>query len=119
MSRTRLIVAVVASAVLAVPMVTFVSALVVFPLLFYAGLAIVACYAPLAILATSAFERNGPRLRTARLIETWQYCSIIWVGCAFGLSRWGYAASSMGGRNEPYLKVLLFPYWLVYEYVRS
>ncbi len=117
MTRTRRNVAIFASVILAIPTVNFMSALVVFPLAVYALFAIVANFGPLAMLAAAGLERIGLRIDQAKLFDKWAYCGIIWLGCAFGLSRWGDAAGSLGGRNEPYFKVLFMPYIALYQYL--
>lgn len=113
MSRVRLYTAIVAAIILAIPVVTFVSALVVFPLLVYALFAIVANFAPLVILAARGARKLGRNVDVSQVVEAWKYSAIIWVGCAFGLSRWGDVASTMGATNTPYLKVLLAPYLFI------
>jgi hypothetical protein len=117
MSRNRLIGLVAVSIILAIPIVTLISALVVFPLIVYFAFAAVACFGPLAIAAAIALERLGIGGLRARVTEMWASCSILWVGCAFGLSRWGDAGSAIGARNEPYFKVLFLPYTTLYKYL--
>ncbi len=112
MSRTRLYVAVAGALILAIPIVSFISALVVFPLAVYAFFALVANFAPLLIAGAAGLNQIGLRINLAKIVESWQYCGILWLGCAFGLSRWGDAGSSMGGQNIPYFKVLFAP-WLM------
>jgi hypothetical protein len=117
MTRTRRNTAIVASAILAIPPINFMSALVVFPLAIYALFAIIANFGPLAMLVAAGLDRVGLGIDRVKLFDAWAYCGIIWVGCAFGLSRWGDAAASLGGRNEPYFKVLFMPYVAVYQYL--
>jgi hypothetical protein len=117
MTRTHRNTAIVASVILAIPTVNFMSALVVFPLAIYALFAIIANFGPLAMLVAAGLERVGLRIDWAKLFDKWAYCAIVWVGCAFGLSRWGDAAASLGGRNEPYFKVLFMPYIALYQYL--
>lgn len=112
MSRVRLYFAIAVALVLAIPIVTFISAMVVFPLALYAFFAVVANVAPLGIAAIHGLNRFGWTFNPARLVETWRFCGIIWIGCAYGLSHWGDVAASMGGRNLPYFKVLFAPYLL-------
>lgn len=112
MTRAKRNIAIVASLLLAIPALSFTSGLVVFPLLFYALLAIVANFAPVLYAAGMGLRRIGLNLDLSRLYEAWAYCGIIWIGCAYGLSRWGDAASTMGAQNIPYLKVLFAP-WLI------
>jgi hypothetical protein len=117
MSGVRLRVALVASVVFAFPIVTLVSSMLVFPILFYAAIAIVANFGPLAILATHGLSRLGLRVDRAAVFEAWAYCSIIWVGCAFGISRWGEVGRSLGARNQPFFEVLFAPWRMLIEYV--
>jgi hypothetical protein len=117
MSRARLTGLIIGSIILAIPMVTFISALVVFPLVFYAGLAIVANLAPLPILAMQGLRHLGIRIDPAWLIEMWISCGILWIGCAHGLARWGDTAGALGARNEPYFKVLFMPWVVLYQYL--
>ncbi|MBL8565850.1 MAG: hypothetical protein JNM89_09045 [Hyphomicrobiaceae bacterium] len=110
MSKTRLYVAIFASVVLAIPAVTLVSSFVVFPILFYAALAVIANFGPVAYFAAAGAQRIGLRFDIAPLREATLYCGIIWVGCAFGLSRWGDVGQAIGAKNEPYLDVLFAPW---------
>lgn len=110
MSRTRLITACVGAALMAVPMFSLISAMVVFPLAFYGLIAIVANFGLLFVLLLEGLSRYGFRLNAQAVAETWVYCSIMWLGCAFGLSRWGDAGAAIGGRNMPYFEVLFAPW---------
>ena len=112
--KSRLIVACVASLVLAIPLVTLMSALVVFPLLFYGLLAVIANFGPIAILATRALGLGAAH---CKVLEAWTFCAIIWVGCAYGLSHWGDAGSTLGAKNSPYFEMLLAPYFILFKYV--
>ena len=110
LTHRQLIGATVFSVILAIPFVTFVSSMVVFPILVFGAIGIVANFAPPLLLLAACFNRLGLSLGTRRMLELWQFSAIIWIGCAFGLARWGDVASTMGGRNIPYLKVLFAPY---------
>jgi hypothetical protein len=113
MSRTRLITACVGAAVMAIPMFSLISAMVVFPLAFYGFIAIVANFGLLGVLLLDSLSRRGYRLNPQSLAQTWIYCGIMWLGCAFGLSRWGDAGASIGGRNMPYTEVLFAPWHIL------
>ena len=114
-SRLSLRVSIIAGLVFAIPFVTFVSALVVFPMLFYFALALVANIG-LPVVATLYMARRDsfPGETPSPLFMFWRNCSIMWVGCAFGMAHWGDVASTMGASNIPYWKVLFAPYlWLL------
>ncbi len=119
MPRWKLIVACVASVILAIPGVTFVSALVVFPIAVYAVFAAIANFAPPVLFAAAGLRRAGLSLDTDKVFEAWAFCAILWVGCAYGLSHWGDAASSMGGRNSAYFAMLFAPWRLLMGYTIS
>ncbi len=114
MSRTRLITACVGAALMAVPMFSLISAMVVFPLAFYGLIAIVANFGLVLVLLLESLSRAGLRLPSRYVAETWASCSIMWLGCAFGLSRWGDAGASIGGRNTPYFEVLFAPWNILF-----
>jgi hypothetical protein len=116
MPKRLLYVATGGAIVLAIPIVTFISAMVVFPLAFYAILAIIAnAGLPIAVLIL-ALRPFGFDIRPGRLSRKWMYCSILWVGCAYGLSHWGDVASSMGAKNTSYVHMLFAPYRLLLGY---
>lgn len=109
LSRGQLIGAVVIAAILAIPIVTFVSAMVIFPILFFGSLAIAAnILGPLLVLERG-LRSHGRSFMADRLAAKGEFAVILWVGCAFGLSRWGEVARSMGAKNLPYLEVLFAP----------
>lgn len=116
MSRTRLTIVIVAALIFAIPFVTFISMMVVFPILFYGLIAAVANFGPPLLLVAFGLERTGWQVKAQGLFETWQVCGILWVGCAFGISRWGDVAASMGARNMPFLEVLFAPWLLLLGY---
>lgn len=119
MSKTRLYVALAASVVLAIPMVTLISSFVVFPILFYAVLAIVANFGPVAYAATLGARRIGIPLDSEPLREAILYCGIIWVGCAYGLSRWGDVGQTIGAKNEPYFEMLFAPWVIAFRHLMT
>ncbi|MBH0236344.1 hypothetical protein [Methylobrevis albus] len=116
MSRTRLTIAIAAALFFAIPFVTFISMMVVFPILFYGLIAAVANFGPPLLLAAFGLAHAGWRVKAQGLYETWQVCSILWVGCAFGIAHWGDVAASMGARNTPFLEVLFAPWLLLLGY---
>lgn len=113
LTRQQWIAAVALALVLAIPIVTFVSAMVIFPILVFGAIGLFANVAPLLLLAAAGLRRLGLPLGMGRLLELWQFCAIVWIGCAYGLSHWGDVARTMGARNIPYLKVLFAPYLLL------
>jgi hypothetical protein len=117
MSRLRLSVAVIASVILAFPLVTLASSLVVFPMLFYFGIGIFANFGPIVILVLALLSRLGLSVNRDALVEAWIFCSIIWIGCAFGLSRWGEVGRTLGAKNHPYFDVLFFPWHMLIKYL--
>lgn len=111
LSKKKRNIAIAVAVILAIPTVNFISAFVVFPLFVYALFALVANVAPVILAPMALTGRLDASALGQKLLETWQYFGIMWIGCAFGLSRWGDAGASMGGQNIPYLKVLFAP-WL-------
>lgn len=113
-SKFSLGASIVIGLVFAIPILTFVSAMVVFPMLFYFGLALAANIG-LPIVVVAYFLRRE-RLWTEPhpLFLFWRNASIMWIGCAWGLAHWGDAGSGMGAHNIPYLKVLFAPYLLLF-----
>ena len=116
MTRSRLIFAGVVAAFFAIPMVTLVSLMVVFPIIFYAALAGIANFGPLVLLAMYGMQRLGYRVDPQQMFEGWVYCTIIWAGCAFGMSHWGDFGSAIGARNIPFFEVLFAPWRLLFGY---
>ncbi len=116
MTRSRLIFAGVAAAFFAIPMVTLVSLMVVFPIIFYAVLAAIANFAPPVLLVMYGLRRLGYRVDPQPVFEGWVYCTIIWAGCAFGVSHWGDVGSTIGAKNSPFWEVFFAPYLLLLGY---
>ena len=117
MSRLRLSVALIASVILAFPLVTLVSSFVVCPMLFYFAIGIFANFGPIVILMVHLLSRLGLSINRDALAEAWIFCSIIWIGCAFGLSRWGDVGRTLGASNQPYFEVLFFPWHMLIKYL--
>ncbi len=117
MSRAKLITAVVGALFFAIPSVTLISAMVIFPLIMFALFAIVANFAPVAILAARGFSAAGIPIDDTALIRNWIYFGILWLGTAFGLSRWGDAGASIGGKNMPYFDMLFLPWHTLATYL--
>ncbi len=117
MSGWRLKVALIASIVFAFPIVTLVSSFVVFPIVFYGALAIIANFAPVAILASAGLTRLGMSINRTPLIEAWLYCGTIWIGCAYGLSHWGDVGGTIGAQNQPYFEMLFAPWRILIAYL--
>jgi hypothetical protein len=101
MTKSRLIFAGIFAAIFAIPMVTLVSMMVVFPIIFYAVIAAIANFGPLVLLPMYALQRLGYRVDPTQAFEGWVYCSIIWVGCAFGFAHWGDVGASIGAATCP------------------
>jgi hypothetical protein len=100
----KLLISFICSAVLAVPLVSFISGIVVFPVLIYLALALIANFLPIGVLAARVFGFDWENM-----FATWIYSTVIWAGCAHGLARWGDVARSMGSKTAPYLDVLFAP----------
>lgn len=111
LSRAKLIIAIAFSLIFAIPAVTLVSAFVVFPIFVYGALGIFVNAAPVLLLAAAGLQRMGLRLNPTPLFEKWQLAAVLWLGCAWGLSHWGDAGSTLGARNLPYFKVLFAPWF--------
>lgn len=110
LSRPRWIAALALSLILAIPITTLIASMVVFPILAFGALGIFANTAPLLLLAAAGLRRMGLALNMHRLLEAWQFSAVVWIGCAYGLSRWGEVGQTLGARNLPYFKVLFAPY---------
>lgn len=113
MNTFRLTAAMVGAAILAIPLVSSISAVFVIPLLVYLACAAVANFGPLILAAVAGLRLFGRGPRLERLFEIWLICTILWIGAAWGIAHWGDAGSSMGAKNIPYLKVLFAPYLLI------
>ena len=116
MSRPRLIFSCVVAAFFAIPIVTLVSMTVVFPILFYGVLAAVANFGGPVLLAASGLQKLGFRFDLQKHLDGWSQCSIIWSGCALGISRWGDVGASLGAKNSPFFEILFAPYLLLMGY---
>jgi hypothetical protein len=117
MSRLRLSVAVIGSVILAFPLVTLVSSFVVFPMLFYFAIGIFANFGPNAILMVHLLSQLDLPINRDAMVEAWIFCSIIWIGCAFGLSRWGDVGRTLGAKNQPYIDVPFLPWHMLIKYL--
>ena len=117
MSRAKIITAIAGALFFAIPTVSLMSAMVFFPLIMFALFAIVANFAPVAILAARGLRAAGIALDETALIQHWVYFGILWLGTAFGLSRWGDAGASIGGKNTPYLDMLFMPWHALASYL--
>ena len=111
LTRGQLIAAIAFSLILAIPLVTLISAMVIFPIFVFGALGIFANAAPVLLLIMMGLRRMGLRLDSTKLLNSWQFSAIVWIGCAYGLSHWGDGGSTLGARNLPYFKVLFAP-WL-------
>lgn len=109
MTRVQLWVAIILAVILAVPMVTFVSALVVFPLIVFAALAVAANVGAALLVLEGSLRASGRRFIPDASAAKWELSIVVWLGCAYGLSHWGDVARAMGATNLPYLKVLFAP----------
>jgi hypothetical protein len=101
MSRLRQSVAVIASVILAFPLVTLASSFVVFPMLFYFATGILA-------------SCRGSACRSIVMPSSRRGSS---AACACGLSRWGDVGRTLGAKNQPYFDVLLFPWHMLIKYL--
>jgi hypothetical protein len=98
LTRGQRFAAIALSLALAIPMVTLVSSLVVLLMLAFAALGIFANAGPVLLLAAAGLRRAGLNLGTSRLLEKWQFCVVLWIGCAYGLPNWGDAGSTIGAQ---------------------
>jgi len=57
-------------------------------------------------------RRGGEASFFRAAMPAWRFFAIIWAGAAFGVSRWGDFAGTMGARNTPYFDVLFAP-WII------
>lgn len=115
LTRNQLWVSCIAGLVLAIPLVSFMAMLVVFPILFFGAIAIVANFWPIGIAIGSALFGNSRWLE--RTTQAWQMCAIMWIGSAIGISNWGSVASSLGAKNMPVLEVLFMPWIALVRYL--
>ncbi len=117
MSRARLITALVLGAILAIPGVNMLGAMLMLPLPFYILLGLIANFAPVLIVAVRTLALAGLPIGHRALVHHWQFFGIIWIGCAFGMSRWGDAGASIGGKNAPFLEMLVMPWLALYSHL--
>jgi hypothetical protein len=109
--RNQLAFAGVLAGIFAIPAVTLVSCMVVFPIAFYAVIAAIANFTPIFLLFASCLRRwNFAFVDIPTLWQKWLFFAIIWSGCAYGFSHWGDVASTMGARNYPYLDIWFAPF---------
>ncbi|MCB1521518.1 MAG: hypothetical protein KDJ37_13210 [Hyphomicrobiaceae bacterium] len=106
--RSQLITAFGLALVFAIPMVTLISCMVVFPILFYGALAIFVNVGLLALPLVLGLDLAGLAIVSENARNKWILATIIWTGCAVGISNWG-AASSIGGKDTPFLEVFFAP----------
>lgn len=111
LTRGQWIASVLLSLVLAFPMTTLISSMVIFPLLAFGLLAVMANTGPILLIIVAGLRRFGWAPDWPRLLPMWQASAILWIGCAYGLSHWGDVGSSIGAKNSSYLKMLFAP-WL-------
>lgn len=111
LSKSRLATAVVAAMFLAVPGINLLAFMLIFPVLFFAIVALVASLAPLAILAAAGLQALGLRFDVSPLVEAWIYCTILWIGSALGMSGWEIAGRAIGAKGAPFLETL-FLVWI-------
>lgn len=114
LTRGQLIGAVGLAAILAIPMVTFVSAMVVFPILAFGLLAILANVAFPLLIVERGLRSRGRVLMSNALAARAEFAVILWIGCAFGLSHWGSVARSMGANDLSYPRVLFAPVLMLF-----
>lgn len=114
--RFPLIAAFCVAGVFAVPIVTFVSAMVVFPILFYGALAIFVNVGLLALPIAYSLRRFGVFSMSPALWQKWILSAIVWSGCAFGIAHWGDVGATMGATNTPFLKVFFAPVLMLFGY---
>lgn len=99
---------------LAIPITTLVLSVFYFPIFVFAAIGIFANVAPLLLLAAAGLCRLGITVGTGQLLGIWQFFGTVWIGCAYGLSRWGDVGSVFGGQNTPYLEMLFAPWFYLF-----
>lgn len=115
LTRTQLWVSCIAGLVFAVPLTSLIAMMVVFPILFFGAIAIVANVWPIGIAIGYALFGFSPWVE--RTTQAWQMSTIMWFGSAFGISNWGSVGSTIGAKNMPFLEVLFMPWIALVRYV--
>ena len=105
----NLIGAIFVAGLLSINIVSFFGAAAVIPLFFYMWIAVAANFLPIVILVLVAVQRELARDLAKGLTVYWLYWTIMWVGCAHGLSRWG-DLEPLNSVNMPYTEVLFQPW---------
>lgn len=118
-SRGRLIAAFCIALIFAIPMVTLITIYVVFPILFYAAVAIFVNVGLLAAPFVYVLDGRGVSMVSEKVRHKWIMCSIIWTGCAVGIANWGSAGAAIGATDTPFLKVFFAPVVMLMEYLSS
>lgn len=114
--RLHLIAALCLAGIFAIPMVTLVSSMVVFPILFYGLLAIAVNVGLLILPFAFALNWFGLCKIDQDLWHAWLLSAIVWTGCAFGFANWGYAGATIGAKDKPFLDVFFAPILMVLGY---
>ncbi len=97
---------------LAIPSVSFGCGMLLFPLLVHLAVAVIANFGPVFLALIAGVRQLGMNISISGYFIVWLNCGILWVGGAYGLSRWGDVAAAMGAKNKPFWDVLIYP-WLV------
>ncbi len=116
-SRARLISAVCAALIFAIPLVTFISCMVVFPIAIYAAIAVFVNVGFLFLPLVLGASQGRWTVAKEQLWHRWILLTIFWFGCSIGFANWGSAASSMGARNQPFLEVFFAPIVMALRYL--
>ncbi|MCB1490869.1 MAG: hypothetical protein KDJ77_03565 [Rhodobiaceae bacterium] len=107
--RHQLIIALIIAGVFALPPVTLISMLVVFPILFYGALAIYVNLGVFALPVAYALHRYGIHSTSPQAWHKWILAAIVWTGCSIGFANWGTVGSAIGARNTPLVEVFFAP----------
>lgn len=107
--RSQIIAAVCIAVFFAIPMVTLISCMVIFPIFFYGALAIFVNAGLLALPLVYGLQQLGLHTVKTEHWHTWMLSVIVWIGCAFGFANWGLVGSTMGAKNQPFLDVFFSP----------
>lgn len=115
LTRTQLWVSIIAALLLAIPGVSLLCVMVMFPIIFFAAIAIIASFwlIPIGI----GYAVLGPSPWVRRMMQAWQMCTIMWIGASAGISRWDNAGAAIGAKGGPFLSILFMPWQAVVSYL--
>ncbi len=109
LTSKNLIGAIVVGGLLSIHIVSFFGAAAVIPIFFYIWIAVASNFLPVVVFGLTVMQREQARNLAKYLTVYWVYWTIMWVGCAHGLSRWG-DLDALNTQNQPYTQVLFQPW---------